>query len=80
MGCNLQVDSSYSDDHVAFQVMELITSLFVFFQFLLVAVSQSIFDWTRLNLVENHIPYMFYNQPKLKDACLADESCPYKVS
>ena len=40
----------------------------------------SSFDWERLRLPLEHIPYYFNNNPQLKDICAEDSTCPYKVS
>lgn len=38
------------------------------------------FDYKSLNLPDNHIPYHFNKFPELKESCLQDDKCPYKVS
>lgn len=34
--------------------------------------------WTRLNLPDEHLPYFFNSNKKLKKQCLNDENCPFK--
>ncbi|XP_078488605.1 glycosyltransferase aer61 [Ciona intestinalis] len=36
------------------------------------------YDWSSLNLVESHVPYVFANNPGLTSECKADEACPYR--
>jgi protein O-GlcNAc transferase len=36
--------------------------------------------WSELLLPEEHIPYYFYNNRNVRDKCISDDSCPYKVS
>ena len=38
------------------------------------------FNWDDLNLLDRHIPYVFHHQPELKQQCIEDPSCPFKVS
>lgn len=40
----------------------------------------SCYDWSSLNLVKTHVPYVLSHQPYLKQLCLEDSSCPYQVS
>ena len=36
------------------------------------------YDWDHLNLPDNHIPYYFYRNLKIKKNCAEDDQCPYK--
>uniref|UniRef100_F6VWI8 Uncharacterized protein n=1 Tax=Ciona intestinalis TaxID=7719 RepID=F6VWI8_CIOIN len=36
------------------------------------------YDWSSLNLVESHVPYVFANNLELTSQCKADEACPYR--
>ena len=54
-----------------------------FFLFLIIATESTLgadFNWYDLNLVDRHIPYVFHHQPELKQRCIEDPICPFKVS
>lgn len=36
-------------------------------------------NWKSLNLPQNHVPYLFFGDQSLKEECIADNKCPYKV-
>ena len=40
----------------------------------------SAFDWSTLKLVKSHVPYFFNHHDDLKQSCIEDPSCPFKVS
>ena len=50
--------------------------------FLHVGICQKDFQikWNEINLPNDHLPIFFTNNPKLKQSCKEDQSCPYKVS
>lgn len=37
------------------------------------------YQWSSLNLPEEHIPYFFRNNPDIKQKCEQDSYCPHKV-
>ena len=54
-----------------------------FFLCLIIAIESTLgadFNWYDLNLVDRHIPFVFYHQPELKQRCNVDPRCPFKVS
>ena len=36
--------------------------------------------WSDLLLPDEHIPYYFYNNKDIREKCIADDNCPYKVN
>lgn len=54
--------------------------MFCNFLILLLIPVISCYDWSSLNLVKTHVPYVLSHQPYLKQLCLEDSSCPYQVS
>lgn len=38
------------------------------------------YNFTEINLPEEHIPYYFNSYPEVAEKCKLDSTCPYKVS
>ncbi len=38
----------------------------------------SAYNWEKLNLPDNHIPYYFFRNSKIKQMCANDDKCPFK--